>query len=97
MACGDVWNAGSAAEEKTGGKNMQGLVEDEVLGLGGRRRAASAVGGLGRVHGTGAAGTGSAAGWRRPSGELEGGGVGRSLGHLVAAGGGGNVAVGISS
>ena len=49
------------------------------------------------MHGTGAAGTGIAAGWRRPSGELEGGGVGRSLGHLVAAGGGGNVAIGISS
>lgn len=57
-------------KKKSGGRRMQGLVEDEVLGLGGRRRAASAVGGLERVHGTGADGTGGAAGWRRPPWEL---------------------------
>lgn len=59
---------GLQQKKKSGGRRMQGLVED--LGLGGRRRAASAVGELERVHGTGADGTGGAAGWRRPPGEL---------------------------
>lgn len=59
---------GLQQKKKSGGRRMQGLVED--LGLGGRRRAALAVGELERVHGTGADGTGGAMGWRRPPGEL---------------------------
>lgn len=63
---------GLQQKKKSGGRRMQGLVGMEDLGLGGRRRAASAVGELERVHGTGADGTDGAAGWRSPPGALRG-------------------------
>lgn len=59
-----IGGPGLQEKGKPGSGRMQGCVEDELLGSGGRKRAASNAGGLGRVPRT-------RAGWLRPFGLLE--------------------------